>query len=180
MAALPNLRVRGIMGIPAPTSDAGAARAQFRALRRCYEDCRDAGLAVDTLSMGMSADLELAVAEGATEVRIGTAIFGARRDVVTRIHRMNLTFIGGGNMATALIGGLVATGVDTRAFRIVEPARAQQDKLAARFPGIGIFGDVTLGAIQGADLVVIAVKPQHMQQAAQLAGAVRRSDPGRS
>jgi len=79
---------------------------------------------------------------------------------------MNLTFIGGGNMATALVGGLVATGADARGFRIVEPARAQQDKLAARFPGVGIFGDVTLGAIQGADLVVMAVKPQHMQQAA--------------
>lgn len=78
VAALPGLRLRGIMGIPAPTSDAAAARAQFRALRECYERCRDAGLAVDTLSMGMSADLEWAVTEGATEVRVGTAIFGAR------------------------------------------------------------------------------------------------------
>jgi pyridoxal phosphate enzyme (YggS family) len=78
VAALPNLRVRGIMGIPAPTSDTEAARAQFRALARCYAACRDAGLAVDTLSMGMSADLELAIAEGATQVRVGTAIFGTR------------------------------------------------------------------------------------------------------
>jgi PLP dependent protein len=78
VATLPNLRVRGIMGIPAPTSDTEVARAQFRALARCYAACRDAGLAVDTLSMGMSADLELAIAEGATQVRVGTAIFGAR------------------------------------------------------------------------------------------------------
>ena len=75
---LPNLRVRGIMGIPAPTSDVQVARAQFRALARCFDACRDAGLAVDTLSMGMSGDLELAIAEGATQVRVGTAIFGAR------------------------------------------------------------------------------------------------------
>lgn len=78
VAALPNLRVRGIMGIPAPTADAGAARAQFRALAQCFDACRQGGHAVDTLSMGMSADLELAIEEGATEVRVGTAIFGVR------------------------------------------------------------------------------------------------------
>jgi pyridoxal phosphate enzyme (YggS family) len=78
IAGLTNLRVRGIMGIPAPTADTQAIRAQFRALARCFTACRDAGLAVDTLSMGMSADLELAIAEGATQVRVGTAIFGAR------------------------------------------------------------------------------------------------------
>jgi len=78
IAALPRLRMRGIMGIPAPTLDPAAARAQFAMLRQCFDACRVAGLAVDTLSMGMSADLELAIAEGATEVRVGTAIFGAR------------------------------------------------------------------------------------------------------
>ena len=72
------LRLRGIMGIPEPTTDPARQRAQFRALRRCFERCRDAGLAVDTLSMGMSADLEVAIAEGATMVRVGTAIFGSR------------------------------------------------------------------------------------------------------
>jgi len=78
VAALPNLRVRGIMGIPAPAADAATARGQFRALAQCFAACRDEGLAVDTLSMGMSADLELAIAEGSTQVRVGTAIFGAR------------------------------------------------------------------------------------------------------
>jgi len=78
VADLANLRVRGIMGIPAPTADAAVVRAQFRELARCFEACREAGLAVDTLSMGMSADLELAIAEGSTQVRVGTAIFGAR------------------------------------------------------------------------------------------------------
>ncbi len=78
IATLPNLRLRGLMGIPAPTDDASQQRAQFRALRDCFDACRGAGLAVDTLSMGMSADLETAIAEGATQVRVGTAIFGAR------------------------------------------------------------------------------------------------------
>ena len=84
---------------------------------------------------------------------------------------MNVTFIGGGNMATAIIGGLVATGADTRDFRIVEPVSAQQDKLKARFPGIGIFGEASAGAVTGADLVVIAVKPQQMRDAAQALAA---------
>jgi pyrroline-5-carboxylate reductase len=79
---------------------------------------------------------------------------------------MNVTFLGGGNMATALIGGLVARGADTRAFRVVEPFPAQQDKLRARFPGVGLFGEPAPGAIEGADLVVVAVKPQQMKEAA--------------
>ena len=79
VASLPNLRLRGIMGIPAPTSGAEAARGQFRALRACFDALRTAGLRVDTLSIGRSADLEPAIAEGSTEVRVGTAIFGERR-----------------------------------------------------------------------------------------------------
>jgi len=78
VSRLPGLTLRGIMGIPEPTPDPARQREQFRALRVCFDACKAAGLAVDTLSMGMSADLETAIAEGATEVRIGTAIFGAR------------------------------------------------------------------------------------------------------
>jgi pyrroline-5-carboxylate reductase len=78
---------------------------------------------------------------------------------------MNVTFVGGGNMATAIIGGLVAKGAGHGDFRIVEPVAAQQDKLGARFPGIAIFGEATADAIAGADLVVIAVKPQQMRDA---------------
>jgi pyridoxal phosphate enzyme (YggS family) len=78
VAALPRLRLRGFMGIAEPTDDVARQREQFGRLRRCLDQARVAGLAVDVLSMGMSADLEAAIAEGATEVRIGTAIFGAR------------------------------------------------------------------------------------------------------
>ncbi len=80
---------------------------------------------------------------------------------------MNVTFIGGGNMATALAGGLVANGADARSMRVVEPSAAQRDKLAARLPGAGLHGDVTAAAVEGADLVLIAVKPQHMRTASQ-------------
>ena len=78
VATLPNLRLRGIMGIPAPTDDPARLRSQFRALRTCYDACREEGMALDTLSMGMSDDLEAAIAEGSTEVRVGRAIFGER------------------------------------------------------------------------------------------------------
>jgi pyridoxal phosphate enzyme (YggS family) len=78
VAALPRLRMRGIMGIPEPTDDTVRRRAQFRVLRACLESCKTSGLPVDTLSMGMSADLEDAIAEGATLVRVGTSIFGTR------------------------------------------------------------------------------------------------------
>jgi hypothetical protein len=81
VSRLPGLTLRGIMGIPEPTPDPARQRAQFAALRRVFDACRSAGLAMDTLSMGMSADLDVAIAEGATEVRVGTALFGVRAPV---------------------------------------------------------------------------------------------------
>jgi pyridoxal phosphate enzyme (YggS family) len=78
VARLPRLRLRGLMAIPEPTDDAALQRRRFRMLRELLEAVRARGLAVDTLSMGMSDDMEAAIAEGATMVRIGTAIFGAR------------------------------------------------------------------------------------------------------
>jgi PLP dependent protein len=78
VAALPNLRLRGLMAIPEPEADPAKQRAPFARLRELAEALRADGIAVDTLSMGMSADLAAAVAEGATIVRIGSAIFGAR------------------------------------------------------------------------------------------------------
>ena len=78
VAALPRLRLAGFMGIAEPTADVARQRAQFARLARCLADARAAGLDVDALSMGMTADLEAAVAEGATEVRLGTALFGER------------------------------------------------------------------------------------------------------
>ena len=78
VAALPRLSLRGLMGIAEPTPVMGSRRGQFRILKALLESCRATGLPVDTLSMGMSDDLEAAVAEGATIVRVGTALFGPR------------------------------------------------------------------------------------------------------
>lgn len=78
VATLPNLRLRGLMAIPEPESDPVKQREPFARMRGLLERLRADGLELDTLSMGMSADLQAAVAEGATIVRIGSAIFGAR------------------------------------------------------------------------------------------------------
>lgn len=79
IAALPNLRLRGLMCIPEPAEEFEAQRRPFRQLRELYERLIRSGLPLDTLSMGMSHDIEAAIAEGATMVRVGTAIFGDRK-----------------------------------------------------------------------------------------------------
>lgn len=78
VAALPGLRLRGLMAIPEPASDPAAQRRPFAAMHTLLQSLRTADLPLDTLSMGMSGDMDAAIAEGATIVRIGTAIFGAR------------------------------------------------------------------------------------------------------
>jgi len=78
VASLPRLALRGFMGIAAPTAEIARQRAQFRLLREMLAAARAEGLMLDTLSMGMSADLEAAIAEGATLVRVGSALFGPR------------------------------------------------------------------------------------------------------
>jgi pyridoxal phosphate enzyme (YggS family) len=78
VAQLPNLRLRGLMAIPEPTTDVAAQRAAFARVRALFDALRADGLELDTLSMGMSGDLAPAIAEGATIVRVGSAIFGKR------------------------------------------------------------------------------------------------------
>lgn len=80
VAGLPRLRLRGLMAIPEPAADFDAQRKPFGQLRELQETLKRHGLALDTLSMGMSADLDAAIAEGGTIVRVGTAIFGKRDD----------------------------------------------------------------------------------------------------
>ena len=78
VAKLPHLQLRGIMTIPEPTETEAATRAVHHQAKSLFDNLKAAGLTVDTLSMGMTGDLEAAVAEGSTCVRVGTAIFGAR------------------------------------------------------------------------------------------------------
>ena len=78
MAELPRLKLRGLMCIPPPRADVRSERALFARLRVLLETLNARGLGLDTLSMGMSGDFESAIAEGATMVRVGTALFGER------------------------------------------------------------------------------------------------------
>jgi len=78
VAALPQLRLRGLMAIPAPADSLDEQRKPFAQLRELLQQLNTQGLALDTLSMGMSQDMEAAILEGATIVRVGSAIFGAR------------------------------------------------------------------------------------------------------
>lgn len=79
VARMPRLKLRGLMAIPEPTSDTKLQRRRFALLRELKDGLAARGHALDTLSMGMSDDLEAAIAEGATMVRVGTAIFGSRK-----------------------------------------------------------------------------------------------------
>jgi len=78
IAAMPGLRLRGLMAIPRAETDPDRQRAAFRRVRELFEALRGSGLNLDTLSMGMSGDMPAAIAEGATFIRIGTALFGPR------------------------------------------------------------------------------------------------------
>jgi PLP dependent protein len=78
VAALPRLRLRGLMALPAPSPDSGEQRRALHAVRELFHSLCTWGLPLDTLSMGMSADLEAAIVEGSTMVRVGTALFGHR------------------------------------------------------------------------------------------------------
>ncbi|MCP5143259.1 MAG: YggS family pyridoxal phosphate-dependent enzyme [Gammaproteobacteria bacterium] len=79
VAALPGLQLRGLMALPAPEEEFAAQRAAFARLRSCLTSLNEQSLALDTLSMGTTDDFEAAIAEGATIVRIGTALFGPRQ-----------------------------------------------------------------------------------------------------
>lgn len=86
IAALPQLQLRGLMAIPAPSADLAAQRAAFRQVRAAFDALNAAGHDLDTLSMGMSGDLEAAILEGSSMVRVGTALFGHRTYPAASLH----------------------------------------------------------------------------------------------
>src|SRR5688500_18551672 len=90
---------------------------------------------------------------------------------------MKVTFIGGGNMATALIGALINRSAAAADFDVVEPLSEQRERLAARFNDIGVHSTATPEAIKGAAVVVLAVKPQQMHEAARALGPALASAP---
>jgi pyrroline-5-carboxylate reductase len=91
---------------------------------------------------------------------------------------MKTTFIGGGNMATALIGGMVARGAEPSEVRVVEPQAAARTELTRRYAGIALFAECAPEAVTGTELVVFAVKPQQMHLAAQTLASHLPEGPG--
>ena len=79
---------------------------------------------------------------------------------------LRIAFVGGGNMASALIGGMIARGTPPQHVSVIEPSSAQRESLAQRFPGLQLFAEASAPAIADADVVVFAVKPQQMRAAA--------------
>lgn len=83
-----------------------------------------------------------------------------------------ITFIGGGNMGSAIAGGLIAKGAPAASLRVAEPSAEQRERLAALHPGIGLHAQIDAAALAGAQAVVFAVKPQQMRDAATAAAAL--------
>src|SRR5690606_13305552 len=133
------------------------------------ESLREAGLTqLDTLSMGLSGDLEAAIARGATIVRVGTDIFGARppQDESSLlqadcVNNIRLAFIGAGNIARAIIGGLIAKGYPAELISASATRQETLDEVSRQF---GITVSTDNGALaRTADVVVLAVKPQMLK-----------------
>jgi len=82
---MPHLNLRGLMSIPEPSTNPDKQRAQFKQVRECYDTLLAKGYALDTLSMGMSEDYPIAIEQGATIVRIGSALFGARAPKIEKL-----------------------------------------------------------------------------------------------
>jgi pyrroline-5-carboxylate reductase len=91
---------------------------------------------------------------------------------------MTTTFIGGGNMATALIGGMLARGATAAGFRVVEPSADARRRLGDQYAGVRVFAECTAEAVAGTDLVVLAVKPQQMREAAKALAPTLPQVPG--
>ena len=160
VSELPNLALRGLMTIPAPATD----EVTQAALPTASRTAGDLPLKhLDTLSMGMSQDLEAAISEGATIVRVGTDIFGARYnslppDRTAPTHVAPDRFSWRGNMATAMITGLIAQGFSPAQLRACDPSEDALARLEAA--GLTQLSTSPERLFTDVDLTVLAVKPQ--------------------
>ncbi len=168
-AALPRLRLRGLMAIPEPHPDANHRRMAFAKMRALFEMLRASHPSCDTLSMGMSEDFPLALTEGSTLVRIGTALFGAR----TPSTLPPVAFIGGGNMARALIGGMIRGGSAAADIHISEPYAPNREGLATEF-GVAVTDDNAVAA-SAAGVWILATKPQVLRRVCEALAALAQA-----
>ena len=159
LGGLTHVHVRGLMAIPPIVERADDSRRRFQALRRLAERH-----GLDELSMGMSADFEVAIEEGATMVRVGTAIFGrthGRRVRPMSVKRKKVGFIGAGNMGEALIKGLVAASLVPAEAIYASDVRLERLRALEQRYGVQLPQD-NAELVRQVDIVILAVKPQIM------------------
>ncbi len=152
----PKLKIRGFMGVGKDTPNLDEINAEFAQLKGLFDTYKTKLEDFDILSMGMTHDLELAIKNGSTEVRIGTAIFGAREYKSTSMDNQKIAFIGGGNMATCIFAS-IAKNFDTKNITVSGPHLEKLEKFKAA--GASITTN-NVDAIKDADIVYLAVKPQ--------------------
>ncbi|MCI5639085.1 MAG: YggS family pyridoxal phosphate-dependent enzyme [Succinivibrio sp.] len=155
--SLPKLRLRGFMGIATDTTDKALIESEFAHLKALFDKYKTKFDNFDILSMGMTHDLDLAIKHGSNEVRIGTAIFGAReyKNKVT-MNEQKIAFIGGGNMATCIFESIVKS-FDVKNITVSGPHLEKLEKFKAK--GASITTD-NVAAIKDAQVIFLGVKPQ--------------------
>jgi pyrroline-5-carboxylate reductase len=157
IAARKNLRLTGLMGIAKDTADHGEIDGSFKKLRALFDQLKASYPTLTVLSMGMTHDMDIAIANGSTEVRIGTAIFGAREYARPRLDDSHkVAFIGGGNMASCIFAS-VKKMVSPRNITVSGPHIEKLQHF--KDDGASITTD-NAAAANGAGIVFLGVKPQ--------------------
>lgn len=155
VASKPNLRIKGLMGIAKDTADETEIKQSFKKLKDLFEKLKRTYPEINTLSMGMTHDLEQAIECGSTEVRIGTAIFGAREYKQGRIDT-SVAFIGGGNMASCIFESVIKS-LSPRNITVSGPHLEKLEHF--KVSGANITTD-NVQAVQKSKIVFLGVKPQ--------------------
>ena len=153
---LPNLCLKGFMGIASETADVQKISEEFKALHKIYSEYQAKDPNIEVLSMGMTHDLEQALANGSTELRIGTAIFGERSYSKAAVANKHIAFIGGGNMATCIFDG-IAKSYSTAKITVSGP---HLEKLNHFKEAKAAITTDNIEAAANADVIFLGVKPQ--------------------
>lgn len=153
---LPNLRLKGFMGVASETSDMEKVSQEFHALYKIYSAYKEKNPNIKELSIGMTNDLEQAIANGSTEIRIGTAIFGERNYKKNEVANKHITFIGGGNMSTCIFDG-IAKSYSTAKITVSGP---HLEKLNHFKEAKANITSNNIEAAANADIIFLGVKPQ--------------------
>ncbi len=153
----PNLKLRGFMGVGLDTPDFEIIDQEFFKLKTLFDEYSKKIADFDILSIGMTHDLDIAIKDMSTEVRIGTAIFGAREYKTVNTNTQKIAFIGGGNMASCIYESIIASGFDAKNITVSGPHLEKLEKFKSK--GSEITTD-NLEALKNAEIIYLGVKPQ--------------------